>query len=153
MKRLMITLLMVAFMISGPTTIWANPQPIVEPELMTRLGWDLTPAGLLTVSFDLDQNGRPDYFTLRVVASNYFSKDTLQTVAESCPENLIFYVNYGTKRYYYIASQEPLFYVFDVDEDGAWDLMYKDVSEDGINGNEQFYDSPSGKFSAQPLTE
>jgi len=39
-------------------------------------------------------------------------------------------------RYYYIASTSPLFYAIDVNEDGTWDAMYKDVSRDGVNGNE-----------------
>ena len=38
----------------------------------------------------------------------------------------------------------PLFYAIDVNEDGVWDILYKDVLRDGVNGNEEFYDSPSG---------
>ena len=40
----------------------------------------------------------------------------------------------------------PLFYAIDVNEDGAWDILYRDVLRDGVNGNEEFYDSPSGMF-------
>jgi len=33
-----------------------------------------------------------------------------------------------------------------VGEDGTMDLAYKDVSEDGVNGNVVFYDRPPGIF-------
>ena len=45
-----------------------------------------------------------------------------------------------------VALNQPLFYSFDVDEDGTWDIMYKDIPEDSVNGNEVFYESPSGMF-------
>jgi len=45
-----------------------------------------------------------------------------------------------------VATAQPLFYSFDVDEDGTWDIMYKDISKDSVNGNEVFYESPSGMF-------
>ena len=50
------------------------------------------------------------------------------------------------ERYYYIVSAGPLFYAINVNEDGAWDILYKDVLRDGVNGNEEFYDNPSGMF-------
>jgi len=43
-----------------------------------------------------------------------------------------------------VAHPEPLFYAVDVNEDGKWDLIYQDVMQDGVNGNETFYDCPSG---------
>jgi hypothetical protein len=47
-----------------------------------------------------------------------------------------------------VARVEPLFYAVDVNEDGLWDLIYKDVFEDGVNGDEVFYESPSGMFTS-----
>ena len=58
----------------------------------------------------------------------------------------MFFVNYQANRFVYIVSPKPLFYAIDRNEDGHWDLMYKDALEDGVNGNEQFYDSPSGMY-------
>ena len=57
-------------------------------------------------------------------------------------------VNYGPANQIYMISQKALFYAFDFNEDGIWDLMYKDIEEDGVNGNETFYASPSSMFSA-----
>ena len=78
--------------------------------------------------------------------TSYFSKDSVADSALNYPENHIFFISYETYHYYYVAVQKPIFYDLDVDEDGRWDLMYKDTEEDGVNGNEIFYGSPSGKF-------
>ena len=92
-----------------------------------------------------------DFHTLRVVITSYFSKDPVADIALNYPENHIFFINYETSHYYYVAVQKPLFYALDIDEDGQWDLMYRDIEEDGVNGNEIFYDSPSGKFNEHEL--
>jgi hypothetical protein len=70
-------------------------------------------------------------------------------VSEEYPGKLVLYVGAGPVRYYYIAAKYPLMYAADVNEDGVWDLIYKDVNEDGVNGNETFYDSPSEMFTAK----
>jgi len=36
-------------------------------------------------------------------------------------------------------SIHPLFYARDANEDGSWEIVFKDISEDGINGNEEEY--------------
>ena len=56
---------------------------------------------------------------------------------------LVFTVNYTESSYYYIAVKEPTLYALDVDQDGSWDVIYKDPMEDGVNGNESLhYQSP-----------
>ena len=129
------------------SSAWGNYvalQP--EPALKTQVGWDVQPNGLLFISYDLDQNGKVDFIALRRVLKTYFTDEPLRMVAKSnggCP---VFFVNYHSSRFVYITSKMPLFYAIDRNEDGLWDLMYKDVLEDGVNGNERFYDSPSGMF-------
>ncbi|NIQ00544.1 MAG: hypothetical protein GWM98_09230 [Nitrospinaceae bacterium] len=59
---------------------------------------------------------------------------------------LVIFSQYTADRYYYIVDPKPLFYAIDLNEDGVWDLIYKDVAADGVNGNEGFYASPSGMF-------
>ncbi len=33
----------------------------------------------------------------------------------------------------------PLFYAQDANEDGRWEMVVKDIEEDGVNGNEREY--------------
>jgi len=110
------------------------------------MGWAVLPNGMLVVEYDLDGNGRPDFFAVRVVASNYFSSEAIQKIEASHPGSLVFHVAYETDNFFYMTARKPLFYAIDHDEDGVWDLEYKDEMEDGINGNEKFYDSPSGLY-------
>ncbi len=147
MRRLIFAFLLVVVIIFWASDTLGTPQPVPEPQFHTTTGWDLTPTGMLIVGYDLNGNGRPDYFTLRIVVRSYFSVDSVQTTVENCPKNVVFFVNYGADRYFYITDHKPLFYVFDEDEDGHWDLIYKDVLTDGVNGNEAFYDSPSRRYS------
>ena len=70
---------------------------------------------------------------LRSIIISYYSPRTLGEIAVNHAQNLIFHVDYPMERYYYIVSTMPLFYAID-------------VNEDGVNGNEEFYDSPSGMF-------
>ncbi len=130
---------------------WGGPSLIEEPPLSMHMAWGLTNSGMLFVGYDTDQNGKIDFHTLRIVRTSYFSKDSIADIALNYPENHIFFINYETYHYYYVAVQGPIFYALDIDEDGRWDLMYKDTEEDGINGNEIFYDSPSGKFNGSEL--
>ena len=122
-----------------------------EPAITTQFGWNLEPNGMLTVEYDLNHNGRPDFFTVRVVLDKYITEEPIETVARYSPSRLVFRVDYGDEGFYYIAARYPLFYAVDVNEDGHWDVVYKDVLEDGVNGNEDFYDIPSGWFDALPV--
>jgi hypothetical protein len=127
------------------TQVMAVKTPVAEPALNTQIGWGLTHSGMLFVSYDLDQNGKSDYFTLRIVKTSFFSKSSIQDTAHNYPLHIVFSVDYKSSCYYYISEPKPLFYAFDFDEDGHWDVIYKDVLTDGVNGNEEYYDSPSEK--------
>ena len=146
MKPLATFIGILIYLIALSSPALGNPLPISEPPLESRIDWDVAVNGLLFVSYDLDHNNRPDYFTLRPVITSYFSPDSVSITSRNHPSCMIFSVNYQTKRFYYIASMKPLFFAFDVNEDGRWDIIYKDVSQDGVNGNEEFYASPSGMF-------
>ena len=149
MKRLITFFTVIVFACLFAATGSAFPYLVVEPDLNTLVNWDLMPSGLLIVGYDTDHNGKADFFTLRVVVRAYFSSEIVSEVVDYFPNNLIFVVNYGGGQYfYYVTSRQPFFYAFDLNEDGVWDLMYKDAFEDGVNGNEKFYESPSGMFTA-----
>ncbi|KMP12109.1 hypothetical protein UZ36_02115 [Candidatus Nitromaritima sp. SCGC AAA799-C22] len=125
---------------------WAGHTLIPEPPLDTRLDWNPAPNGLLYVYYDLDGNHKADFIALRSVITSYYSPRTIGEIVVNHAQNLVFHVDYPRDRYYYIVSTRPLFYAIDVNEDGLWDILYKDVSRDGVNGNEEFYESPSGMF-------
>jgi len=125
----------------------AHP-PLLEPSMKEKIGWNLKGNGLLYVSYDLDHNGKADYHTIHFVIKTYLTGEPLSALSGYYQGVQVFYVNYGPANQIYVISGKALFYAFDVNEDGNWDLMYKDVEEDGINGNEAFYDSPSNMFTA-----
>ena len=120
--------------------------------MATQSGWNLEPSGMLTVGYDLNHNGRPDFFTVRVVLDKYITTEPMETVARYNPGHPVFRVDYGAEGFYYIAARYPLFYAVDVNEDGAWDVLFKDVLADGVNGNEEFYGNPSGWAEALPVS-
>lgn len=148
MRHLATKVALIAFLLLLPNLGMGSPNlPLVDPPLKNKIGWDLKSNGLLYVSYDLNHNGRADYHTVHFVIKTYLTNEPLKQVSEFYKGAPVFYVNYGTANKVYIISKKALFYSFDVNEDGTWDLMYKDVLEDGINGNETFYDSPSNMFS------
>ena len=152
MKRFVaiITMLAALWLVGSPA--WSNPDLLqAEPAMTTQSGWNLESNGMLTVGYDLNHNGRPDFFTVRIVLDKYITTEPIETVAAYNPGHPVFRVDYGVEGFYYITSRYPLFYAVDVNEDGHWDVMYKDVLEDGVNGNEVFFDSPSGWVGALPV--
>ncbi|MBI5428059.1 MAG: hypothetical protein HZA02_07245 [Nitrospinae bacterium] len=148
MKRIITLLVCMAYLILYAPGVWGLPYLVVEPAFQERVAWDVNPAGMLVSVYDLDHNGKADFYALRVVIASFYSERGLVSVARSYPNHPVFFVNYGDVNFYYVADVYPLFYAIDVNEDGIWDLMYKDASEDGVNGNEMFYESPSGMFTS-----
>jgi len=115
---------------------------LVQPALNTQISWDLLPNGLLFVGYDFNQNGKADYFTVHYVLKSYLAEESLVSVRQYYGDKPIFYVDYGTARYIYVASKMPLYYAVDVDEDSLWDVIYVDTMEDGVNGNEKLQEGP-----------
>ncbi len=149
MKRLITKAILVAILVLLPSLGMGFPNLLlVDPPLKNKLGWDLKSNGLLYISFDLDQNGQADYHTVHFVIKAYLASEPLKQLPGYYKGSPVFYVNYGPANQIYVISKKALFYAFDVNEDGTWDLMYKDLNEDGVNGNETYYDSPSNMFSA-----
>ncbi len=146
MKPLIISLILIIYL-SQPSLALADPFSLeITPSKTQLLNWTIIPNGMLIIQYDLDGNNRADLYTARIVKRSFFSKRSLEKESKNWTGSLIFSVNYHSSSYYYITVKNPLFYSLDLDGDGHWDLMYKDVLEDGLNGNEKFYDSPSGMF-------
>ena len=110
------------------------------------MSWDVAANGMLYVSYDTNHNGIADFHTLRVVTRAFYSFESIDRIARNFPNHLVFRIDKGDGAFYYVAAGKPLLYAIDINEDGHWDLIYKDNYEDGVNGNEEFYDSPSGMF-------
>ena len=152
MKRIVLSIPLMIVLLFFVSPVWAETEMLkAEPTMKSRYGWNLESNGMLMVGYDLNHNGRPDFFTVRIVLDKYISTETIETVARTHPGHPVFRVDYGTEGFYYIAWPYPLFYAVDTNEDGVWDVLYKDVLEDGVNGNEEFYNTPSGGSDALPV--
>lgn len=153
MKRFLTLNVLLAYLTLAPPISWGDPPLIAEPAQGMQISWNLASNGMLFIGYDTNHNGKIDFHTLRVVRTSYFSKHSLDVVKGHHPEHLIFASNFTTTHYYYIALKQPLFYAMDLDEDGHWDYIYKDSGQDGVNGNETFYDSPSGMRQAPSTSQ
>ena len=76
MKRFLFTIILCFWFVSSSSPIWGFPYPVAEPDIHTCIGWDITHSGLLVVGYDLDGSKKPDYFTLRIIISAFFSSDS-----------------------------------------------------------------------------
>lgn len=139
MKNLIPLMMSLLIIILAPAHTMGAPILVSEPPLEMKLKWDLSNTGMLLVDYDLDKDGKADYHTVRIVTRSNFSKLSLNDMKNNYPEYLIFSVAYSAANYYYIVAKEPILYAIDVDEDGHWDMIYKDPSADGVNGNETLY--------------
>lgn len=128
------------------TSSWALPYLVNEPPLKSQMYWDINSNGFHFIGYDLDHNGVVDFYAMRTITKAYLSDQTLNIEIKRFPGQLLFYIHNGVNRSYYVVGMKPSLYAIDVDEDGQWDLIYKDPQMDGVNGNETFYDSPSGMF-------
>ena len=145
MKNKIHILILFTIFIHSPSMAWAQNFLMAEPEIETQVDWDLSNNGLLYVSYDIDNDGRVDFCSWRIVTTSYFSKELLDEVVRNNSDRLVFTVAYTGSSYYYIAIKEPILYAIDVDQDGSWDFIYKDLMEDGVNGNETLHYRRSGR--------
>jgi hypothetical protein len=128
---------------SGFSDAHGFSHPIGEPDVHNSISWNFTSSGLIQVGYDLNGNKKPDCFTLRVIISSFYSSGSKESIAKGFPGKHIFFVDYRKNSMFYIGMTYPIFYAFDYNEDGSFDLMFKDKLEDGVNGNEEYYDKPS----------
>ena len=142
-------ILLMIYLCIATKFVYAQAHLVPEPRLTTQVAWEIMPNGHVSIGYDTNRNGIADFFTMRVVLRSYFSKARPSDIHQWYPGKLIFFANYNSSKYYYIAQEKPILYAIDLDEDGIWDLIYRDEKEDSVNGNEQFYSSPSGMFNSK----
>ena len=147
MKNKILTLILFSAFILSPSMGLALPTLNAEPDIEELVEWDLSNDSLLFTSYDLDNNGKVDFCSWRIVKTSYFSKELLEDVTKNNPDHKIFTVQYTQSNFYYIAIKEPMMYALDIDEDGSWDFIFKDPMEDGVNGNEMIhFQAPVKRF-------
>ena len=144
MKNKIHILILFSILILSPSLAVAQNLLMAEPNIETRVDWDLSNDGRLYVSYDIDNDGKVDFCSWRIVTTSYFSKELRDEVVRNNSDRLVFTVDYTESSYYYIAIKEPILYAIDVDQDGSWDFIYKDPMEDGVNGNEILHYRRSG---------
>jgi len=144
MKNIIHSLILFSILILSPSLAWTQNFLTAEPDIETRVDWDLANDGRLFVSYDIDHDGKVDFCSWRIVTTSYFSKEQRDEVVRNNSDRLVFTVNYTESSYYYIAIKEPMLYAIDVDQDGLWDFIYTDPMEDGVNGNETLHYQRSG---------
>ena len=143
MKHLNLTTFILIIFLTG-TPALAQPWALEpEPPLHTQVQWTLNANGLLIVGYDLDLNGTADLYTVRSIHRSYSSDQPDRFFDRFYEGRPVFYSGDGAVRYVYITSRHPLLYARDINEDGVWEWVYQDVMEDGVNGNEKLYNSPS----------
>ncbi len=142
------SLVLIVFITFSFPAIGISGNPLVQPALDSQVSWDLKPNGLVCVGYDLNQNGKADYFTVHFVLKSYMAEDLLVTLPQYYGDEPIFFVDYGSAHYIYVVSKMPLYYAVDINEDSLWDLIYIDTLEDGVNGNERLHEG----FMGVPVT-
>lgn len=117
------------------------------PNDPSYIGWNTVYSlPLIKVDYDLDNDGKVDYSVVRmVIRAFYYDELSVDTVNEI--GNTYYYAKvFPRMDMVYVTQHCGLFYYIDLDEDGKYDIMWEDREEDGLNGNEILYDSPSGMF-------
>lgn len=116
----------------------------------TYIGWNTVYSlPLIKIDYDLDNDGKVDYSVVKmVIRSFYYDEFSVDTVNEIGNEYYFAEV-FPNLDAVYVVKPHALFYYIDLDEDGRYDIMWEDKEEDGLNGNEILYDSPSGMFNVK----
>lgn len=111
------------------------------------IGWNTVfSLPLIKIDYDLDNDGKIDYSVAKnVIRTFYYDEFSVDTVNEIGLE-YYFALVFPKIDAVYVTNPHGFFYYIDLDEDGKYDIMWEDREEDGLNGNEILYDSPSGMF-------
>lgn len=150
MKPLIIFFILMIYLLQSIPAASKMPFLENEPQLNNSLGWNLLPNGMLFAGYDLNGNGKADFYTIRIVIRSFYSKRSVKEETDNWPNYLTLFAKHDAVadiNFFYIVAKEAVLYALDFNEDGSFDLIYKDPLEDGLGGNEIFYDDP-GKMLA-----
>lgn len=102
-------------------------------------GWEvLSIPGLISTYYDLDLDGQLDYMVTRKISRKTSSEeiDMAQAIDIAQYDNLAVYFS---NPIIYFANKRPLFYCKGLDYRKNCRNIWVDISEDGLNGNEEVY--------------
>jgi len=109
---------------------WSDP---------TYRGWEvLSIPGLISTYYDLDLDGKLDYMVTRKIARKVSSEEIDMAQAIELAE-YDHQAVYFSNPVIYFASKYPLFYCKGLDYRKNCRNIWVDISEDGLNGNEEVY--------------
>ena len=109
---------------------WKNP---------SYRGWEvLSIPGLISTYYDLDLDGNLDYMVTRKIARKASSEEIDMTQAIELAQ-YDHQAVYFSNPVIYFASKYPLFYCKGLDYRKNCRNIWVDISEDGLNGNEEVY--------------
>lgn len=150
-------LILVIYLMIGqsgiPPDLSANTKDVPsEPDFSSPsyVDWDILSghAPFIQSFFDLDQDGKPEFYTLRRIISTEGIKGSREEVLTQIdeiqrdnPNSQVFFAQSGIgedQYIVYIAERYPLFYCLS-------HVIWIDREEDGVNGNEEVYERPGLK--------
>ena len=102
-------------------------------------GWEIMSiTGLISTYYDLDLDGQLDYMVTRKILRKASSDeiDMAEAIDSAQYDNLAVYFSNPV---IYFASKYPLFYCIGLDYRKNCRNIWVDISEDGLNGNEEVY--------------
>jgi len=106
-------------------------------------GWEvLSIPGLISTYYDLDLDGKLDYMVTRKIARKVSSEEIDMAQAIELAE-YDHQAVYFSNPVIYFASKYPLFYCKGLDYRKNCRNIWVDISEDGLNGNEEVYNRGS----------
>ena len=103
------------------------PEPPPGPSSPYFVDWNPQPNGLVVFSFDIDQDGKVDYTTSRIIhySGVYESTEDIRKITVNDNELIIFFWDAPVKAYrWYVIARYPIFYQYG-------DMLYKDSEETG----------------------
>ena len=102
-------------------------------------GWEvLSIPGLISTYYDLDLDGKLDYMVTRKITRKASSEEINMAQAIELAE-YDHQAVYFSNPVIYFASKYPLFYCKGLDYRKNCRNIWVDISEDGLNGNEEVY--------------
>ncbi|MFQ5449856.1 MAG: hypothetical protein ACE5E9_04470 [Nitrospinaceae bacterium] len=102
-------------------------------------GWEVMSInGLISTYYDLDLDGELDYMVIRKIQRKAAREEVSieQAIAIAKHDGLSVYFSHPV---IYFTNRHPLFYCLGVDFRRNCRDIWVDISEDGLNGNEQLY--------------
>lgn len=112
-------------------------------------GWEvLSITGLISTYYDLDLDGKLDYMVIRKIIRKASAEETdmAQAIEIARFDGLAVYFSHPV---IYFANKNPMFYCVGLDYRKNCQNIWVDISEDGLNGNEERYNLSTPRLDVQ----